>query len=91
MRKYPSLLDDVHIDSNLVTIRSLKLYIYLSTQQDAGIPAADFPEVDSYRKCLEKADFSKFPSLSTEVLEKLGKGFLQCNNISYNVILVMSG
>jgi hypothetical protein len=45
--------------------------------------------VESYRKCLEKADFSKFPSLSTEVLEKLGKGFLQNNNMSYTVILFM--
>jgi hypothetical protein len=80
----------VHIDGKPVTRRFLKHYVYLSTQQDAGIPAADFPEVESYRKCLEKADFNKFPSLSTEVLEKLGKGFLQYNNISYTVILFMS-
>jgi hypothetical protein len=37
--------------------------------------------VESYRKCLEKADFSKVPSLSTEVLEKLGNG------ASYNTII----
>ena len=43
---------------------------------DTGIPAADFPEVESYRKCLEKVEFSKLPSPSTEVLDKLGKGLL---------------
>ncbi len=78
-----------YIDSKPATKQSLKHYVQFSTQQDAGIPAADFPEVESYRKCLEKADFSKFPSLSTEVLEKLGKGFLQNNNMSYTVILFM--
>jgi hypothetical protein len=88
MRKNPAL--SLH-RYKPVTRRSLKHYVYLSTQQEAGIPAADFPEVESYRKCLEKADFSKFPSLSTEVLEKLGKGFLQDNDLSFILILFISG